>query len=148
MFGQRLTEGGFREYNTYGEDYGDIHLQFAAYQYLHISKEAAKQTYLEFADSTDDHYYCDRFLKLVTTAEKSAPEDIAWAKSEALRAEALLHAEYEVQKEAENAFRAELDNPNILQYTGGNPQYFLGHSYSEQQIEMKCQTLRAIAEPS
>lgn len=155
MSSQRLTEGGFREYNTYGENYGDIHLQFAVYQYLHLDKELGKQTYLEFADSTDDHYYCDRFLKFVTTAEKSAPEDIAWAKSEALRAETLLLAEYEADKaRAQAVLEARTAQIEDGTYTdiSISDRYADSHSiytvYSEQQIEMECQTLRAIAEPS
>lgn len=147
-----LTEGGFRNYNTYGADYGDIHLQFAAYQYLHIDKEAGKQTYLTFSDSTDDHYYCDRFLKFVTTAEKSAADDIAWAKAEALRAESLLLAEYEADKaRAQEAQKAQTE-ARLNEDTDEDDWYFDSFStytaYSEQQIEMKCQALREIAEPS
>lgn len=150
-----LGSGGFRKYNSLDSDYGDIHLQFAVYQYLHLDKELGKQTYLEFADSTDDHYFCDRFLKFVTTAEKSAPEDIAWAKSEALRAETLLLAEYEADKaRAQAVLEARTAQIEDGTYTdiSISDWYADSHSiytvYSEQQIEMKCQTLRAIAEPS
>lgn len=155
MSGQRLTEGGFRDYNTYWEDYGDIHLQFAVYRYLHIDKEIGKQIYLTFSDSTDDHYNCDRFLKFVTTAEKSTAKDIAWAKAEALRAEMLLIAEYEADKARA---QAELESRTAQIETGTyadvdiSDWYTNSHNmytaYSEQQIEMKCQTLRAIAETS
>lgn len=151
-----LEPGGFFSYTSTGIDYGDIHLQYAVYQYLHFDKETAKQTYLAFADSTDDHYFCDRFLKFVTTAEKSTPEDIAWAKAEALRAESLLLAEYETEialekeriareKEMQAMYAEQWDAYDYPTYDDSSA-WRTFTTYSEQQIEMKCQTLRAIAE--
>lgn len=143
-----LSDGGFRSYSASSGDYGNIYMQYAAYQYLHVDKETAKQTYLGFSDSTDDHYDCDRFLKLVTTAEKSTPEDKAWARAEALHAESLLLAEHEADKaeKAEIAAKRESGEYSYDDTRLDSATLWDTHTkYSEQQIEMKCQFLRAIA---
>lgn len=148
-----LSDGGFRSYRSSGNDYGNIYMQYSAYQYLHADKETAKQTYLDFSDSTDDHYDCDRFLKLVTTAEKSTPEDKAWARAEALHVESLVLAEYEADKArareelASRAAETEAGTDAVTDiydwYIGKDAPFT---TYSEPQIESKCQSLRAIAE--
>lgn len=148
-YGERISTGGFRDYSAPWDDFGNIHMRYAAFQYLHIDKQTAVQTYTAFSDSTDDHYYCDRFLKFVTTSEKSAPEDKAWAKAEALRAEALLLAEHEADKakKAETAAKWESGEcPYDCTEYDFDLQWDTNTKYSEQQIEAKCQTLRAIAE--
>ncbi len=151
-----LEQGGFYtyvdlQYASDGGDFNTFELQYAAYQYLHIDKNSGKNAYMQYTESTDDHYPCDGFLKFVTTSETSSPEDVAWAKSEALRAEELLRAEHaeNMKQVAENEAKYEAylaDAENASDNADFNLPTPIRQKYSDQQITFKCRAFQDIAD--
>lgn len=77
----------------YAQYFQEPAMEYAAYQFMHTSKADAKETFLEFVETANEHYNCTEFLQFVLYSDSADHEDIAWVKAQAARLIPILEAE-------------------------------------------------------
>ncbi|MDO4154340.1 MAG: hypothetical protein Q4E21_05750 [Clostridia bacterium] len=131
QYADALYSYGFLTPTYVGAEYGgfyDIDMKHAAYVYFQIDKTRGKEMYLDYVKHTEDHFYCDEFLRAVLQDDNADTEDIAWAKAQAGLAAETLSAEYRFLVDLQEETQEDKAMPHT------NAQY-----------ETKCETLRNLA---